>query len=156
MTKSLIIEKDRKRRNHSPEQIAMLKKHAIKPGEVRNPKGRGKGHVSMITLLRKVIEEEIEGIDPLEGILNATHNKSGTPYSEETKYRQKRLKTSIKEFINRALLANAMRGEMAAIESVFRKVDDLPDQNIKVTNGTPDVKADEDIMKLIEDGTDTQ
>lgn len=155
MTKSLIIEKDKKRRRHTPEQIAMLKKHAIKPGEVRNPKGRGKGAVSMIMLLRKVIEEEIEGVDPLDGVLNRTHNpRTGEPYNEKTLERQKRLKLSIKEFINRALLANAMRGEMAAIESVFRKVDDLPDQNIKVTNGTPDVKADEDIMKLIEDGTE--
>jgi len=39
--------------------------HPIKKGEVRNPKGRGKGHLNIKTIAKKVLNKEISMDDPL-------------------------------------------------------------------------------------------
>lgn len=78
--------------------------HQMKPGETLNPHGRPKGSRNLSTILRELLDEEIELSD-----------------GEKKKY---------KEVIVRKLIKKANDGDLKAITEIFDRVDGKPTQEI--------------------------
>lgn len=114
-----------KGRKLTPEQRekAIKNLNPVKKGEVRNP--TGKTNVSLTSALKHLIEQEIKAVDPL---LVAEFNKGGKRKLPEATV------MTVRELINRALVKNAIMGELPSIESVYRKIDGSPDQIIQNFN----------------------
>jgi hypothetical protein len=87
----------------------------MKPGETLNPAGRPKGSKNLSTILRKMLEEEIE-------ITN-----------EEGKKEKKKLQ----DVLVRKLIKQAVSKEnLKAIQEIFDRVEGKPQQGITIENPT--------------------
>lgn len=134
-------------RKLTPEQREKAIKNLkpIKPGEIRNPKGKPVGTPNMTSALRNAIQEVITFPDPLYVPKKLKKGEAAEPVPMVT--------MKIMDIINRGLLAAALRGELPSTESVYRKVDGTPDQIIQtnmVDNKSLE-EEDEEILRLWED-----
>lgn len=99
--------------------------HKFKPGQSGNPNGRPKGARSLSTILREMLEEEID--------VNIDGVKS---------------RKQFQEVIIRKLLKKANDGDMRAIEHIFDRIEGKAKQNLDVTsNGETVGQVQEVIVK---------
>lgn len=81
------------------------KPNQFRPGESGNLSGRPKGIKNLSTLLKEMLEEEIDWEDPLNG---------------------KRVKYKFKQHINARLLRKAIDGDAQAINTIFDRTEGKP------------------------------
>jgi len=81
----------------------------FKPGESGNPNGRPVGSISLTTTLKKLLDYEIEVVDPISN---------------------EKVKKPIYELINLQLLSKAIKGDTKAIDMVFDRIEGKANQPI--------------------------
>lgn len=102
-----------------------------KPGESGNPNGRPKGSISIVTYLKKVLEEEIETVDP------ATGNKG---------------KATKAEIIARNIISQSSKGDKLLTKLLISYIDGLPTQKIKLDgNISTSTLTEEEKKKIIDE-----
>ena len=87
-----------------------------KKGEVRNPKGRGKGHLNVKTRMLKLFKVVVEQQNPLTG-------------NEE--------KFTVAEMLDMAIVGKALSGDVPAYREIMDRVEGKVTTSIEVENINP-------------------
>lgn len=99
----------------------------IQKGEVRNPKGRGKGVKDRATILRQFLELELK---------NAEGDNVSNPFDK------KQTSITIEEAIIAALIKRGLKGSERAIENILDNVYGKQESKVKITE-TPTIIRDD-------------
>jgi hypothetical protein len=107
--------------------LESIKPYEFKPGESGNPSGRPVGSVSIVTKLKRLMEQEFSDFDP-------TDNNKLT-------------KKQIQEWIALKLVVQAMKGDMTAIKEALERIDGKVLQKLESTgkDGEPLIPNDQKI-----------
>lgn len=96
-----------------------LKKYSWKPGESGNPFGRPQGSRNISSILKELLEIELETEDPISG---------------------EKISVPVSTIINARLVRKAMDGDNKAIREIYDRIEGRPKQKLDVT-GDMKVKA---------------
>lgn len=117
--------------NPNPDQSGL--KH-FKPGQSGNPKGRAKGSLNLSTILRRMLEEELEVVE------------DGA-----------RVKKPVKDILVRKLIRKAIKGEdLKAISEIFDRVDGKPKQTIDQNVALNERKSVSELFPFEKDDKDDE
>jgi len=99
-------------------------------GEIRNPKGRGKGSVSFTTLLKRLLKQKVDIKDQNGNVI---------------------LKATKKRVILLKWMEKAMQGDVRAIEGVVDRIEGKPKTSGEITVKNPiSSMKDEEIKSILD------